>query len=80
MRQERFEGIGKKFTTSIRPKCLDFGSQLSLNHAFELNKFCEHIWLVFKKVNPGKSSIMINEKDIVFKTIDIINRSRSPYI
>ena len=43
LRQVRFEGIGKKFTTSIRPKSLDFGSELNLNHAFELKIFCKHI-------------------------------------
>jgi hypothetical protein len=56
------------FTTPIGLNCLDLRIQKALNISLESIEYLLNIRLVFNKIDPTKTCVIIDKTDIIFET------------
>ena len=78
--EEGAEGLGEILTTRIRPKCLDGGGELSVNHGSRRAIMRQKLVAVMHKINPSKMRAVIHKNNIISISTLRDKRGRTPYI
>lgn len=63
-----------EFTTTITLKGFDLVTELVFNLFLKGNKDLEEIRLSFKRIQPSKPGVIINQNSIIFETLIRYNR------
>ena len=78
--KEGAESVRSVLTTRVRPKGLDSGRELDVNHDSEETIKMKQLAPMMHKVNPRKMSAIINKQNIISISSFRNERGRAPYI